>query len=276
MATESDSSLYSEEWNQWMFHFCVGCVVYFVLFFQIFFKMMQKSLQHKHFKNVESQALSYSTNVISTINAIIIVIAISTIFHYQLWKDDNPVILERNKIPWTVFYVWSYIASYMITDTICHVIVIFVYYQQIGSLKLDIIGHHLFSIAMFILPQYPKPVYFWLWYNIGFFYEVPTIFLNLKWFAKYYHQSIKVTNIIKILFAATFFIFRTTTVIAILILLIFHWKFVTEAMDETQAMIVGILCALNTSLNSYWSFKIGCIVYAVLVSGNNKKYNKTK
>ena len=264
----SASPEYSAEWNQWIVHFCIGCAIYFVIFFQIFVKMIQRPLQHNHFKNIQCQALNYSTNVISTINATITTISVSSVFYYQLWKYNNPVILNKDEIPWIVFYIWSYIISYLFIDTICHIIIIFIYYKQINSLKLDIICHHIFSISMFLLPQYPKPIYFWLWYNIGFFYEIPTIFLNLKWFAKYYHLSIKITNIIKISFAATFFMFRMSAVIAILILLINHWKFVTQAMDETQAIIVMILCALNTCLNSYWSFKIVRIIYLVLIKGN--------
>eukprot|EP01084_Bolivina_argentea_P124293 220248_1 len=98
--------IYSKQWMHWGCHFSAGSVAYFAIFFRTFANMMKKKLKHNNFKNIESQALNYSTNLISTINGIGVTMAGFSLFYYKLWTDNNPVLRIHTKIPYFVFYSW--------------------------------------------------------------------------------------------------------------------------------------------------------------------------
>eukprot|EP01084_Bolivina_argentea_P071393 129829_1 len=183
-----------EYWTMYSSEIFVGTVLYGLLYFCIGWKARKHNL-------LPNDCLQFSSNVGSTINAILVVLFSIFWFIHKRWKEkvvSNPRMNGHQ---------WCFLTSYMIADALLLLLHYLRYPANVISRRYMLILHHIVAGGMMFLVEYPNPFYCWNATSIVLIGELSTIFLNLQWFAMYFgNKTLK--KYFQVMFVISWFLVR--------------------------------------------------------------------
>eukprot|EP01084_Bolivina_argentea_P086697 156679_1 len=239
----------STQWKIWLAEYGFATIAYIAIFYRTYSSIKKR-------KNYTIQdAMSFGTDTISQINAIICILMGSSIFYYKLWKD--PVVKDIGlRIP---FHNQSLFISYLTADLIS-LLTVYLKHKKDVKLRIDIMLHHIFAIIPFCLWAIPNPKYYWtVLSQCPGLSEVSTIFLNLVSFSRFLNDpdaAKKLRKVSKLCFIITWFTVRMPLMFIVIAYTIAHWKEIEKEYPEYIKYSIIIMWILMGALQLVWTVGI--------------------
>eukprot|EP01084_Bolivina_argentea_P099262 178432_1 len=217
----------------------ISTIVYNVIFWTIFAYFQQK------LKKPPKDCLNLATNSISTLNATICLFGLYDFLKFTRWGK----VVDEPKL---AGHLWAIFMGYFTADLFAHIICFMNYNQNIVPRRWDVIVHHILALGAWFGIMWPKFTWGWAFFSIALCMELPTIFLNLQWFGKYFKLK-KLENVSKILFLLTWFLVRMPIVIYGFYWFIKYWKQIKKEWP-LRIFIYSVVNAITmTPLQIAWS-----------------------
>lgn len=256
-------------WTKWIIVFTLSLVYYCILYVVAFRRQISLNATVKsRIKIADSQTRDlvresiplYTTENCARYASCVLSLSNSTIcsaagpiafFYHRYWESVHSMIFGT---PGLTFYISALFCGWLVTDMLTMVTVCCIYRLK---LSWDVILHHILFLAVMLFMEIPIPQYLWVVGTFAYTMEVSTVFLNCKFFAKWYQCSESVVLKFKYAFLAAWMLVRApiSLVVPPIYLILFG-----EQMFEQYPLhkFIGalLLCLGNVVLQGIWTVLI--------------------